>query len=422
MSFKAKIFYLLTVILGASVVGWYLPTLGYSAFNFTILGMLAAFAFFAEIYEIEILPRHSVSVSTAIYLSIIYIRGPSMAVSLAFPAVFASESLMRGINIFRGNSSVKSSLQKIAFNTSQAIVSIVAAALVFKAVGGHSPPFVAIYDYLPPMLAFVTFTVINISLVSGIISLAEGENFLYQMKFSLRNLHVQVFSLGVLSVLIAVLYASSPWNLILVAVLLLLVNTSLRSYVNLRKQAKQTFEMIMDLLNERDPYTHEHSESVGDLAEAITNELQINPERKEDIISAARVHDIGKLGIPDSILLKESELDGAEWEKMKEHPVLGAKILSGLKIYEGAVGVVKHEHERWDGSGYPEGLEGEDIPLGSRVVAVADVWNALITERPYRGPLTKDEALEEIREMSGVKLDPNVVDALISVLESEPGE
>ncbi|MBS3787579.1 HD domain-containing protein [Candidatus Bipolaricaulota bacterium] len=326
---------------------------------------------------------------------------------------------MRGINVFRGDSSVLSSLQKIAFNTSQAIVSIVAAAHVFKAVGGHPPPFVAIYDYLPPMLAFLTFTVINISLVSGIISLAEGENFLYQMKFSLRNLHIQVFSLGVLSVLIAVIYASSPWNLILVAVLLLLVNTSLRSYVNLREQAKQTFEMIMDLLNERDPYTHAHSESVGDLTEAITEKLQISPEKKEDIVSAARVHDIGKLGIPDSILLKEGKLDDAEWEKMKEHPVLGAKILSGLKIYEGAVDIVRHEHERWDGSGYPEGLKGEDIPLGSRIVAVADVWNALRTERPYRGALEKDEAIEEIKDMAGVKLDPTVVEALLAIVESQ---
>ncbi|MBS3736620.1 HD domain-containing protein, partial [Candidatus Bipolaricaulota bacterium] len=107
---------------------------------------------------------------------------------------------------------------------------------------------------------------------------------------------------------------------------------------------------------------------------------------------------------------------------MKEHPKLGADILSGLKIYEGAVDIVRHEHERWDGSGYPDGLEEEDISLGSRIVAVADVWNALRTERPYRGPLPKDEALEEIKEMSGVKLDPEIVNALLAVVESQPGE
>ncbi|MFP4631729.1 MAG: HD-GYP domain-containing protein, partial [Candidatus Acetothermia bacterium] len=82
-----------------------------------------------------------------------------------------------------------------------------------------------------------------------------------------------------------------------------------------------------------------------------------------------------------------------------------------------AVDVVRYEHERWDGSGYPEGLEGEDIPLGSRIVAVADVWNALRTKRPYRGPLSEEEAMEEIKEMAGVKLDPEVVDALLTVVE-----
>ncbi|MCF7891001.1 HD domain-containing protein [Candidatus Bipolaricaulota bacterium] len=254
------------------------------------------------------------------------------------------------------------------------------------------------------------------------ISFAEGENFFYQLKFNLRNLHLQFFSLGVIAILMATVYATSPWNVFLVVALLVVVNGSLRSYINLRKQAKQTFERIMDLLSKRDPYTHKHSESVGGLTEEIAGELKISPEKKEDIVSAARVHDIGKLGIPDSVLLKESELDEEDWETMKEHPVLGAEILGGLAIYKDATDIVRHEHERWDGSGYPDGLEKEDIPLGSRIVAVADVWNALRTERPYRGQLSKDEAIEEIKEMSGVKLDPEVVDALLSVVESKAGK
>ncbi|MFW6111618.1 MAG: HD-GYP domain-containing protein, partial [Candidatus Bipolaricaulota bacterium] len=99
-------------------------------------------------------------------------------------------------------------------------------------------------------------------------------------------------------------------------------------------------------------------------------------------------------------------------------------ILCGLAIYQNSADVVRHEHERWDGSGYPDGLSGEDIPLGSRIVAVADVWNALTTQRPYRGPLSEDEAREEIKEMAGEKLDQEVVDALLQVLDSswERGE
>ncbi len=307
--------------------------------------------------------------------------------------------------------------QKAVFNISQAIVSIASAGIVFEFFGGTSPPFTTAYDYLPPFLAFLTFILVNISFVAGVISLVEGGNFLYQLKFNLQDLDVEYFSLAVLSVLIAITYFTSPWAVFLVVALLLLVNASLKNYVNLRKQAKNTFEKIMDLLSKRDPYTHKHSESVGDLTEAIADEMRIPPDRKEDIVSAARVHDIGKLGIPDSVLLKQGELTEEEWETMKEHPVLGADILSGLAIYEDSVDVVRYEHERWDGSGYPEGLEKEDIPLGSRIVAVADVWNALRTKRPYRGPMSKEEAKEEIKEMSGVKLDPDVVDILLEVVE-----
>lgn len=421
MSNKARVYFWLTVGVGAYIVYWYIPRFNYHSYNLPVIAFLALFAFFAEIYQIEILPRHSVSVSTAIYLSLIYIGGAPLAIALALPVVFFSEAIIRGFLVTKG-ATLPLRLRKFIFNVNQAIVSIGAASVVFRVAGGKSPPFTGAYDYLPPFLAFLSFIIVNISLVSGMIALAEGESFFYQLKFSLRNLHLQVFSLGVLSVLIAVIYAGSPWNTLLVTVLLLLVNTSVRSYIGLRKQAKRTFEKIMDLLNKRDKYTHKHSESVGDLTKKIVDRLKISPEKKEDIISAARVHDIGKLGIPDSILLKEDKLDDDEWEKMRKHPVLGADILGGLAIYENATDIVRHEHERWDGSGYPDGLEGEDIPLGSRIVAVADVWNALRTKRPYRGPLPKDEALAEIKEMSGVKLDPKVVDALLSVIESESGE
>lgn len=421
MPLKAKVFLWLNIFLGGFAVYWYLPSFNYSSYNLLIIGLLSFFAFFAEIYEIEILPRHKISVSTAIYLSLVIIGGAPLAVAVSLPAIFSSELIIRGIGL-EEDSSIGLASQKIAFNTSQVIVSVASASLVFKVVGGHDPPFTTLYDYLPPFVAFLTFILVNISLVSGIISLSEGKSFFYQLNFNLRDLHLQFFSLGVISVLIAIVYTTSPWNIFLVVILLLLVNTSVKGYINLRKQAKKTFEKMMDLLGKRDPYTHEHSESVGDLTAAIAEELKVQPEKREDIVSAARVHDIGKLGIPDSVLLKKGDLTEEEWETMKEHPVIGADILGELTIYENSAEVVRYEHERWDGSGYPEGLEGEDIPLGSRIVAVADVWNALRTKRPYRGPMSKEEAKEEIKEMSGEKLDPNVVDALLTVINSSKME
>jgi len=416
LTLKARVFLWLTLIAGGFVSYWYLPLFDYTRYHPFIVGFLALFAFFAEIYEIEILPKHKISVSTAIYMSFVYIGGAPIAIAVSLPSLFFSEIIIRGFA--NEASQVTLQLRKIFFNTSQVIVSLAVSSIVFKLVGGQPPPFNTAYAYLPPVLAFFSFMFVNISLVSGIISLSEGQSFFYHLKINIRDLPVQYLSLIIISILIAITYSASPWNVFLVTILLILANTSVHGYIQLQKEAKQTFEKMMDLLSKRDPYTHEHSESVGDLTEAIAEEMKIPPERKENIVSAARVHDIGKLGIPDSILLKKGSLTEEEWETMKEHPVIGADILSGLTIYEDSVDVVRYEHERWDGSGYPEGLEGEEIPIGSRIVAVADVWNALRTERPYRGPLSKKKAREEIEQMSGVKLDPEIVNILLSVVDS----
>jgi len=117
--------------------------------------------------------------------------------------------------------------------------------------------------------------------------------------------------------------------------------------------------------------------------------------------------------VPDRILLKPGKLSEDEWAVIKRHPVTSAEILEGLEIYEGITDLVRHEHEHWDGGGYPDGLAGEKIPLGSRILAVADVWNALTTDRPYRRAYGHEEARGILREMAGTVLDPKLVDAFL---------
>ena len=399
------------------------PEANFFSENLSTIIILAFFAFLAEIYEIEILPQQEISVASALYLSAIFIGGVELGIVVALPAIFVSELLIRSIGSdLSDGQSVLDILERLSFNTAQLLISLIAAATVYHLVGGSRPPFLGIYDYIPPLVAFFVFVFINLSLVSGIISLSQGKSFPYQLKYNLKKLRAQVLTIWAVSILIAVVYETSVWNVVLIGIVLFLIHSSLKSYVKLRRQAKNTFEKVMDLLEKRDPYTRDHSESVGDLTKAIAGELGIHPEEKEDIVSAARVHDIGKLGIPDEILLKEGELTEGEWETMEEHPVISAEVISDLEIYDNAVDVVRYEHERWDGSGYPEGLEKEEIPLGSRIVAVADVWNALRTKRPYRGPLSIEEARREIKEMSGVKLDPEAVDALLTVVKEGRAE
>ncbi|MFW6421709.1 MAG: HD-GYP domain-containing protein [Candidatus Bipolaricaulota bacterium] len=417
LNYRAKGFFWLVLLSGISLSIMSLSRFTLSATSLIALTLFAPLAFLAEVYEVEVIYRQSVSVATPIYLGAVFIGGAPLAMAVALPAVLLSEAIIRWES--RPEDSPLSALfQKLAFNLSQILISIYVATAVFNLTGGTSPPFSSVQHYIPPLLAFMAFTLTNASLVTGIISLTEKVNFLRQIKFHLEKLLVQTLSMGVLSILIAVLYGSSPWNALLIAVLLTLVNISLRNYMHLRRDAKNTFEKMTELLSKRDPYTAEHSEVVADLSEAIAVQLGMREKEVERIVSAARVHDIGKIAIPDEVLLKPGELTSEEWKVMEEHPEIGADILGGLEIYEGAVEIVRHEHERWDGTGYPDGLEGEDIPMGARVVAAADIWNALTTERPYRGPLPHEEAVEMMQDIKGEELDPEVTEALLKVVSN----
>ncbi|MGQ9733662.1 MAG: HD-GYP domain-containing protein, partial [Candidatus Bipolaricaulia bacterium] len=227
-------------------------------------------------------------------------------------------------------------------------------------------------------------------------------------------------SLGVLSILLAVVYAIEPWYILLVLIPLALVHISLRGYMRLRRQAQEAFEKMIHSLMERDHYTGAHSEAVAQLAQQVARALGLPEDEVEKIGAAARVHDLGKVAIPDSILFKEDGLTNDEWEVIKQHPVRSAELLKGLEIYDGSIEIIRHHHEHWDGTGYPNGLKGEQIPLGARILALADIYNALITDRPYRKAYSKEEALEIIRGMSGKELDPRVVEAFLKCSSSGP--
>lgn len=161
-----------------------------------------------------------------------------------------------------------------------------------------------------------------------------------------------------------------------------------------------------------DPYTFDHSRRVSLYVVVLCAHFGLAAEDEETIRMAGILHDIGKNGISDSVLHKPGPLDDAEWEEMKKHPVYGFSILKKM-AYLGAVRtIILYHHERYDGKGYPDGLRAESIPLASRILAVADAFDALTSQRPYRKSLAPDEAMREIRKHAGAQFDPLVVDAM----------
>jgi putative nucleotidyltransferase with HDIG domain len=185
---------------------------------------------------------------------------------------------------------------------------------------------------------------------------------------------------------------------------------------NLQNAYIDTLSALTSAIDAKDSYTRGHSERVTELSLKLGEELGLNQEEIEKIRLGGLLHDIGKIGIPEGILNKPGRLDDEEFKTIRSHPELGIRILGKVEFLSGIVEVIKHHHERYDGKGYPDGLSGEKIPLLARLIAVADTFDAMTTDRPYRKALTVDEALKEIRHCSGSQFDPEIASVFIKMI------
>ena len=195
------------------------------------------------------------------------------------------------------------------------------------------------------------------------------------------------------------------------------------SEANAEKEALNTIYALAATIEARDKYTYGHSRKVGNYAVALAEALDLPSERVAIISTAALLHDIGKIGIPDEVLNKTGKLDDEEWELIKSHPKLSANIVGHVPSLTSCLPAILHHQERWDGTGYPSGLEGEAIPLEARILAVADAFDAMTSSRPYRGPLSYREAVEELKRSAGSQFDPKLVEAFLPIaLSTVPEE
>jgi putative nucleotidyltransferase with HDIG domain len=177
-------------------------------------------------------------------------------------------------------------------------------------------------------------------------------------------------------------------------------------------------EALARAMTARDGFTHAHAQRVQRYAAALAAEANITDERmREAIHAAALLHDIGKLGIPDRLLDKPGPLSADEYDEVKQHAIIGADILSAMAFPGPLALIVRHHHENWDGSGYPDGLRGEAIPIGARVLSIVDCYDALTSDRPYRRSLTHERAMAMILERRGTMHEPDITDAFLRTID-----
>ncbi len=237
--------------------------------------------------------------------------------------------------------------------------------------------------------------------------------------------------LAALYVLVPAIWGSQAALIEAVTTLPLLVGSSIvlgalfnrfRSSSVEQARFRGTITALLMALDAREDYTAEHSSEVLSLVMAVAEDIGLDSKEQLHTADVALLHDIGKIGIPNEILDKPSSLNEAEWEVMRRHPVIGERILNEVPGFEIVANAVRHEHERWDGKGYPDGLKGEEIPVASRVVLACDAYHAMTSARPYREAMSEKDARQQLAMGAGTQFDPQVVDALMRALDARDRE
>ena len=303
--------------------------------------------------------------------------------------------------------------RQVIFNGSQALLGAFAAALSFELIASEGLPSQHASVLAGIAGAALAMLVVNDILVFCVIWAQTGIRF-RRMAWDFihgRNdlpYDVALYGAGFVA---AILGAMNPWLLLLVAVPLPVLYRAMQNQVALRAQTREAVIQLADIVDERDPYTFGHCKRVAEFTGELCAELGLSHDLTEEIVLAARVHDVGKIGIRDAVLLKPERLTEEEFAHIKEHPEIGARLTARFPDFAKGTRYIRHHHEQWDGSGYPSGLKGSEIPLGARIIAVADTFDAITSTRVYREGLPDEWARTEMARVAGTQLDPEAVTA-----------
>ena len=340
---------------------------------------------------------------------------------------------------------------KLTFNVAERVVSVGLTFTVYQLLGGQAPPTfllprvvvgaVALDSALLQIAIFIASAVIyfvaNSLAVNSVVALASGR----PMLSTWRSNTVWVFGYDIAASLLALVVAwvfvrtnqgDGLQRLIFLGVILpLLLARHVygrlnrlqdlfgeldAAYEQLELNVREQLAMMVKAIEARDPYTSGHSRRVCGLSRAIATDLGLTPEQVEEIENAALLHDVGKIHAEFAPLLsKEGKLTEEEWAVMKTHSIKSAELVSLFSRFQGyVVACVRHHHERWDGRGYPDGISGESIPLGARIITIADTVDAMTTNRPYRGALSVDVVLAELNKCKGAQFDSSLIELAVN--------
>lgn len=271
-----------------------------------------------------------------------------------------------------------------------------------------------IVDFGATMIAAAVFFAMNAVLAGALLALRSGEPILNTVSGDIRETAFNNLAMGPLGWLMSVVYSIQWWATLLFALPLYTTRIASQRFVEMRDMFTQTIGALAEAVDKRDPFTSKHSQNVRMISVDIGREMRVSADELEAIEWGGLLHDVGKIGVPDNILLKQERLTREERMIMNAHPVLGAEIIAPISRLAAELPIIRHHHEWYNGSGYPDRLMGDEIPKLARLLHVADAFEAMTAARPYRmTPLTNEQALGELRKFAGIQFDPEVVDAFV---------
>jgi len=382
---------------------------------FVLLGALAAH------FPVELTPRFKTNVATAVNFAILLLFPAPTAVGLVALSVLLGNGTLalRRNRDGRRRRGVYDSL----FNTAQMMIAVGAGAAVLYALRPEASLTAStLADAWAIPLAAIAMYLINTGLVSLLVGLQTGRKPLDVWLATQRLDAASESALYLIGFVTVVASRAYAWAPLVMVVPTAVVYLSTKRAVMLNQQTIEAVEAMADMVDLRDHYTADHSKRVAANAATIAAAMGMKPDAVVTLRLAARVHDLGKIGLPDSILRKPGKLSPDEFALMREHPRRGHEILAKFPQYHQGRDIVLWHHERFDGNGYPNGLSGDRIPIGAQIVAVADALDAMTSERPYRPALPLHQAMTELRLGRATQWSPAVVDTVERLLMVETPE
>jgi len=342
----------------------------------------------------------SMSLSLTVGFAAAILYGPAFACTVAIGGVLISDLIISHRHWTR-----------VVFNAGQLALSAGLAAIAYRELAVPGPVDLS-QDALAIAVAAIVFLLVNDTLVTVVISL-QGRSFLHEWTASFREMGILYISMAPLGALLAFAYQDSRWNVLYFPFLILVIYNGFKLYANLQTETDHALVLLADTVDKRDEYTYAHSQRVAEYVGEIARALDLPRKEIDLVVSAARVHDLGKIATDNRILYKQASLTDEERKAIIAHPADGSELAGQFSMYRKGRDYIRHHHERWDGRGYPDGLAGHQIPLGARIITVADAYDAMTSDRPYRAALSPEIALAELRRGAGRQFDPALVSTFI---------